>query len=544
MAYLRSISGYYEKVLCEMARRTMAQGQKNASELDRLKPILAERLISLGAGAVFLVAPSSIALGGTGAPGAYGAAAAIAFAFVAIPILALGWLSVSSAPWMVAMVAISFWSVLAGTLASGSPLVALASGLVLLKVASDAGAANKIRELVSAAGKGAEDGVGHEGAHGEVSTFELSANGTIIRADGFREAVFRPHRLFIDHVHLADRVAFLGAFADVAKLRSETAEVNVRLNVAAHGQTQSFAPAHITITRSGGGVAVTARETVVEADAPDASPETAAQKRFLATVSHELRTPLNSIIGFSDILKRDIFGALANERQREYVDLIHSSGKHLLSVVNTILDVSKIEAGTYAIHRERFDLNSMVEECVSMLRPQADAKGLSLVVETGPGIEFAEGDCRALKQVVINLLSNAVKFTEQGGEVRLATERRENGFAIRVSDTGIGMTCDELEQIGTPFMQADNSYTRKCEGTGLGLAVVKGLVQLHDGTLDVESAPGTGTRVTVFIPETGAGHSDRNDMALKLEEIAKARSGVGRESDNSEVQVNAVRLAG
>jgi cell cycle sensor histidine kinase DivJ len=527
-----------------MARRAIGHGQKGAPDADGLRAFLAERLVALAAGAVFIVAPAGILLSGSGLPGTYGAAAAVALTFVAIPFLALGWLTMSGAPWMAGIFAIACWSALAGALAAVSPLLALISGLVLFKVAGEGRIAERVRTLLASVEPAVTADAAETDARNETTRLELSSDGAIADVAGYRKAVFRTHRMFIDHVHLADRIAFLGAFSDITKQRRETAEVSVRLNFADQGQAQSFDTVRIGMARMSAGIALTLHERVEAPAVRAVTADTAGQKRFLATVSHELRTPLNSIIGFSDILRRDLFGELANDRQREYVDLIYSSGTHLLSVVNTILDVSKIDAGTYGIHREQFDLNAMAGECVSMLRPQADAKGLTLQLATEPAIGAVDGDRRALKQVLINLLSNAVKFTEQGGEVRLAIKRRENGYAIRVSDTGIGMTNDELAGIGTPFMQADNSYTRNCEGTGLGLTVVKGLVQLHGGSLDVESEPGAGTRVTIFIPDNAAVDDGGQNAQGAAEDLSAVRPEKGQDGDKPRVHANAVRLAG
>ncbi|MFZ2102178.1 MAG: HAMP domain-containing sensor histidine kinase [Oricola sp.] len=496
-----------------------------------MSSFLAERLIALAAGAVLVVAPVSLLLSGFGLPGTYGAATAIALTFIAIPFLALGWLAISQTPWVVGIFALAGWSALAGTLVSVSPLLALTGGLVLFQVAGGAQASARIRAMLTPSPGAVAEAVAEKGEPREFTSLELTPDGAIDTVDGYREGVFRPRRLFVDHVHLADRIAYLGAFSEVIKQRKPASAATLRVNLAAPGMPQAFRPVRLSLAPSERGVALTLDEPAELAlqQETEQGTENAGQRRFLATVSHELRTPLNSIIGFSDILRRDLFGALANDRQREYVELIHSSGAHLLSVVNTILDVSKIDAGTYGIHREAFDLNGMAEECISMLRPQADAKELVLELQAAPEIAEADGDRRAIKQVLINLVSNAVKFTERGGTVRIATERRERGFLIRVTDTGIGMTAEELSMIGTPFMQADNSYTRSCEGTGLGLTVVKGLVQLHGGTLDVESEPGKGTRMTVYIPEA--------------EEITAARLPEAR-GIKRKANANAVRLAG
>jgi two-component system, cell cycle sensor histidine kinase DivJ len=528
-----------------MARRMVGHGHADVSPADAVRLFLAERLIALAAGAAFVVAPASIILSGSALPGTYGAAAAIGLVYVAIPFIALGWLSISRAPWMAGIFTLVCWSALAGTLIAVSPLLALTSGLVLFQVAGGSQAAQRMRLLMAPEPETGDESADIAETEGESTLLELTPEGAILQTAGPREKAFRAPRLFIDNVHLADRIAFLEAFADVAKMRRQLAQVSVRVNLAGPKGAQAFAAVRIDLARNDNGVSLKLHEPAEQAHRQeDGQPETDAQKRFLATVSHELRTPLNSIIGFSDILRRDLFGALANERQREYVNLIHSSGTHLLSVVNTILDVSKIDAGTYGIHREPFDLNGTAGECVSMLRSQAEAKGVTFELHTAPEIAEAHADRRAVKQVIINLLSNALKFTERGGEVTLVTERRERGFAIRVSDSGIGMTGEELEMIGTPFMQADNTYTRKREGTGLGLTVVKGLVQLHGGTLDVESEPGKGTQVTVYIPRTAVEPISGGQPDTKTEEFSGVSRAEERGQQKRRIHANAIRLAG
>jgi cell cycle sensor histidine kinase DivJ len=237
--------------------------------------------------------------------------------------------------------------------------------------------------------------------------------------------------------------------------------------------------------------------------AEQANSNEVAKNRFLAAVSHELRTPLNAILGFSDMLAHEMFGPFADPRQKEYVGLIHESGNHLLSVVNSILDVSKIESGAYPIHPEPFALADAVETCRSMMAHQASLKSVSLRVALGAGVGEICADRRAVQQVLINLLSNAVKFTPSGGSVVIGAKRVGERLRFWVSDTGIGISADDLKRIGQPFTQVQNDYTRQFEGTGLGLSLVKGLVALHDGTMTMESAPGEGTIATVTLPVAG-----------------------------------------
>ena len=225
--------------------------------------------------------------------------------------------------------------------------------------------------------------------------------------------------------------------------------------------------------------------------------------RYLASVSHELRTPLNAILGFSDILQQEMFGALANERQREYVGLIHQSGAHLLSVVNMILDMSKIDMGAYHILSEPFEVKEAISLSLSMVRQQAAAKNIGLKSELSGDVDECVGDRRAFQQILINLLSNAVKFTPPGGAVCLETSREDGYLKVCVNDTGIGISDADLDRIGQPFFQVQNDNTRSFEGTGLGLSLVRGLVELHCGGLTIESELGAGTSVIVRLPLLG-----------------------------------------
>lgn len=240
-----------------------------------------------------------------------------------------------------------------------------------------------------------------------------------------------------------------------------------------------------------------------------------AKGRFLATVSHELRTPLNAIIGFSDmLLHREISGDLG-PKQAEQVGLIRDAGNHLLSVVNAILDVSKIEAGSYRIAIEPFEMKPAVELCCAMLEPQAAERGVTLATTLPHGLGQLLGDRRAVQQILINLLSNAIKFTPGGGKVTVGATCRDGMIRIAVNDTGIGIGDEDLARLGRPFVQVQNDYTRQFQGTGLGLSLVKGLVKLHGGWMSIESAPGLGTSVTVGLPaatetETGADAPDEN----------------------------------
>ena len=225
------------------------------------------------------------------------------------------------------------------------------------------------------------------------------------------------------------------------------------------------------------------------------------KSEFLANMSHEFRTPLNAVIGFSDTMRQQVLGPLGNDRYREYVDNIHQSGRHLLAIINDILDLSKIEAGQLEIEDEVFDIAGMIEESLVLIRPRAAEAGLEVTVDIEPGLPLLRASKVKLKQVLVNLLANAVRFTPADGHVRLGVgHAAEGGLLIRISDTGIGMTADEIELALQPFAQVDSKLSRKYEGTGLGLPLARRLIELHGGRLELQSQPDMGTTADVFVP--------------------------------------------
>ena len=333
-------------------------------------------------------------------------------------------------------------------------------------------------------------------------------------------------RGYLDQIHVSDRIGFLAA---IDRLRQggarETVDIRIdrpRIEVNA----EQFVHMRVEMTALAGpdgalaAVVAQSRDISDEAKlksenarkAEEAESANDAKTRFLAAVSHELRTPLNAILGFSDILTGEYFGKLENDRQREYVALIHQSGAHLLSVVNTMLDVSKIEAGRYELLMEPFIVSDSVKACEQMLGLTARDKGIKLTSRVPRAIGEAVADQRAIQQVLINLVGNAIKFTDRGGIVTIDAAREGGDLILTVSDTGIGIPADKLALIGQPFMQVQNEYTRKYEGTGLGLSLVKGLVALHGGSFTIASRPGEGTVITVRVPADGSGVAPEGDL--------------------------------
>ncbi|TIP91973.1 MAG: PAS domain-containing sensor histidine kinase [Mesorhizobium sp.] len=348
------------------------------------------------------------------------------------------------------------------------------------------------------------------GRHGEVLDASAKSR-TILK--------LQPELLFgsglFDRIHLSDRVAYLSALADMRDGASaRRLDLRVRLPQNGNGPTaDNYRPFALELMRAEqedvfalvlreNDELAGLREELAAAKEAAASAEVA-KGRFLAVVSHELRTPLNAIIGFSDMLLHEMFGTFKDPRQKEYVGLVKESGQHLLAVVTSILDVSRIEAGAYATEPEPFRFVEAVEMCQSMMRLQAEAKNIDLQAQIAPDAGEINADRRAVQQILINLVSNAIKFTPDGGDVVVGAKRIGSRLHFWVSDTGIGIAEEDFANLGKPFMQIQNDYTRRFEGTGLGLSLVKGLVALHEGTMSIESMPGEGTTVTISLPVNG-----------------------------------------
>lgn len=229
--------------------------------------------------------------------------------------------------------------------------------------------------------------------------------------------------------------------------------------------------------------------------------ENKAKTEFLANMSHELRTPLNAILGFSEIMSQEMFGPLGNKKYTEYTGNIIDAGRHLLSLVNDILDLSRIELDTGSLVRQPIDIEAACRNCISIVRERAERGGIDLRLRVPRSMPAIQSDNRRLKQILINLLTNAIKFTPPGGSVSLDVEEDKSGYALfRIRDTGIGMSTEEIGKAGHPFWQADAGLDRTYEGTGLGLALVTKLASAMEGEFWLESTPGKGTTASLRLP--------------------------------------------
>src|SRR6185312_4917121 len=242
----------------------------------------------------------------------------------------------------------------------------------------------------------------------------------------------------------------------------------------------------------------------VEADLRRAKDEAELASRskteFLANMSHELRTPLNAIIGFSDILIGQIFGPLNDARYADYARDIRDSGLHLLTLINDVLDIAKVEFGKVELLEETVDIVAVIESCLRLVRERAQTAGVHLTQALPPDLPHLLGDGRRLKQILLNLLSNSVKFTPSGGRVTVSASHDADGFRLAVEDTGIGIAAEDIETALRPFGQIDSRLARKYQGTGLGLPLAQSMAELHGGRLELRSLPGEGTTATLWLP--------------------------------------------
>ncbi|MBO0753265.1 MAG: PAS domain-containing protein, partial [Bradyrhizobiaceae bacterium] len=357
----------------------------------------------------------------------------------------------------------------------------------------------------------------------------VSANAEAVL--GAAPADLMGHGLF-DRIHVADRPAWLRALSVAAM--GENAEIEFRLRRAGEASFMwvemrcrpfdgspgaGTGPGAVAVMRD-----VTARKRRQDeliAARTEALRANAAKSRFLASMSHELRTPLNAIIGFSDMLQNDGGHPSDSARRREYARIISQSGHHLLAVANGILDMSRLETGHLQLFPERFRPGAAIASSVELLAQRAQRAGVTIAVNAPPDLPAMVADRRAVMQILINLLANAISFSRRGGAVTVRAHIDLDDIVFEVLDTGIGMSADDLAGVGKPYFRAANarghddgglptgpaagSACGAAQGAGLGLSIVRGLVELHGGALEASSEPGNGTRMAVRLPVDGAG---------------------------------------
>jgi two-component system, cell cycle sensor histidine kinase DivJ len=369
----------------------------------------------------------------------------------------------------------------------------------------------------------------------------LFASPTVEPMFGAKAGDLRGQGLF-DRVHVADRPGYLKALADTAAVGgSRSVEFRVRRDGTGEAAEFIWIEMRCRALDHSRGRPDSEREVVavmrditqrkqegeaMEFARAEAERANAAKSRFLATMSHELRTPLNAVIGFSEMLCKENTLMIDAARRHEYAELINESGRHLLSVVNGILDMSKIETGNFAITPEPFSPRQAIEDCCGLLALKARESGIELTTVLAGELPDIVADKRALNQIMLNLVSNAIKFSDRGGRITVSARHEGNTFAVTVADTGVGIDSEDMARIGDPFFQARSSYDRRHDGTGLGLSIVKGLVALHGGDMEIASRIGEGTSITIRLPVDCEGARRTAEMASIGQAAARATASV------------------
>ncbi len=518
---LTPLAGVY--VLQRWDRFDLAQAISAAAvPLFGIALTLAHGGLTVGALACFLLGPLEATLGGQPRLAYGGAAASIAAMAVLFAATALGWLHPVSGVSLVDYATATAAMIYGALLAAWSARVAEMRGHCAIAAAA------AYRELTATVGD---------------LVIQFDRGGSVLElvtdpANAFRH----PRRELMgrglfERIQVADRPAFLKTLADAAA-SDDVVEAEFRLRAGAGDVDEdlSAVPRFIWVdmrahrSRAAGSVVMAIlRDVTPTKEAREATEQARAESeraiawkdRFLANISHELRTPLNAIIGFSEMLANPSMAPKDPARAREYAGIINQSGQHLLGLVNTILDMSKIETGNFEIAPERFDLGGLIDFCGDVMRLKVEEKRIALSRACPPEVGEIVADRRACKQILLNLLSNAIKFTPEGGSVAI-NARPDGAFVeIAVIDTGIGVSPADLPRLGAPFFQARATYDRPYEGAGLGLSIVRGLVGLHGGTLSFESAPGQGARVTVRLPRDCRLRSAPMAKSVNIETLAR-----------------------
>jgi cell cycle sensor histidine kinase DivJ len=398
-------------------------------------------------------------------------------------------------------------------------IFAVAAGVVAI-------AANRLNRVFEVYEKAQINAYRHLIEHVQDAVMRFSPDGTVLFTSRSAEKLFGCRRFelsgsgLVDRIHVLDRPTYLTAFAE-ANEDGQTRRVEIRMRRDEMGASAA-APRYVWIEASlspvvdddvrgtRNEVVVLLRDVTERHDYMNelqrarklAEEASSAKSRFLATIGHELRTPLNAIVGFSEMMSSGVVGEMSPQH-KEYATLIQQSGHHLLDVVKMLLDMSRLEAGKFELTTEPIAPESLVEPCLKMVDAMARQKSVRLMTDIPRSLPMLIADERACRQVLINLLTNAVKFSREHTVVTLAMRRQGRHLAITVADHGIGMGEDAVRRIGEPFFQAQDGLARRYEGTGLGLSIVKGLVELHEGTLHASSSPGEGTVMTVLLPING-----------------------------------------
>ncbi len=431
------------------------------------------------------------------------------------------------------------------------PEFALIAGLTFLVTALIvAFTAGKVNSAFSVYERGQVNAYRHLVENVQDAVMRFGSDGVVLFTSRSAEKLFGCHRYelsgsgVIDRIHVLDRPTYMTAFSEANHDgKARTVEVRMRRDDP-EARVPTFVWVEVALTpvvdtdvREARNEVVALLRDVTERHRQDAEMREArrlaedasnAKSRFLATIGHELRTPLNAIVGFSEMMTSGVVGELA-PAHREYAEIIHRSGHHLLGVVKMLLDMSRLEAGKFELMTESFEPASLVEPCFRMVETMARERQVQLVADLPRLLPAIIADERACRQVLINLLSNAVKFSHENSVVTLSMKRQGAMLNISVMDRGIGMDHEAVSRIGEPFFQAQDGLARRYEGSGLGLSIVKGLVELHDGALRTSSSPGEGTTMTILLPINGPATKSVETAAVT--QIAPREPAVARTSE-------------